>query len=246
MFIGSPMYIEEEAGGYEHHAICIPADFEPETCSLSLHGNYQYVDYGLDLYAPQTNLDAEGRRVMIAWMRMPKAVKQPGQKPWNGMMCIPRVVELLDGHIYFRVHPEVDRYFEKEILTEEKIFAGKEEFQAAGIPDGEPYRIQVTLKEGETLDIGGYKIWEERDYIKTDRSSVFSDVKGRRMVSSTPKVYGNYGLDIFVEPNLIEVFVNNGEYVISNVVYGLGSYVEGRVEKLFTGKAGRQVVQVND
>lgn len=235
VFVGSPMYIAKEAGGYEHHAICIPADFEPETCSLSLHGNYQYIDYGLDLYAPQTNVDAEGRRVMIAWMRMPKAVEIKGQTPWSGMMCIPRVVELMDDHICFRVHPEVDKYFDKEILTEERTFDRKEDFQSLSIPDGEPYRVQVTLKEGEALNIGGYKIWVERDFVKTDRSSVFGDIEGHRLVSSTPKVYGEYRLDIFVDPNLIEVFVNDGEYVISNVVYGLGDYIEGRVEKVMTG-----------
>lgn len=236
VFMGSPMYIAEEAGGYEHHAICMPADFKPETCSLSLHGNYQYIDYGLDLYAPQTNLDAAGRRVMIAWMRMPKAVEQEGEKPWNGMMCLPRVVELEDDHIYFRVHPQVDQFFEKEILTKERLLSGKEDFQKLSIPDKEPYRVQVTLEEGETLDIGGFRIWAERDFIKTDRSRVFGDIEGHRMVSSTPKVYGNYKLDIFAEPNLIEVFVNDGEYVISNVVYGLGNYIKGRVEKIAAGK----------
>ena len=65
---------------------------------------------------------------------------------------------------------------------------------------------------------------------------MFGDIKGHRMVSNTPKVYGNYELDIFVEPNLIEVFVNGGEYVISNAVYGLGSYMQGRVEKILVGK----------
>lgn len=230
VFIGSPMYIEEEAGGYEHHAVCMPADFEPETCSLTLHGNYQYIDYGLDLYAPQTNVDAAGRRVMVAWMRMPRAVEKPGGKPWNGMMCLPRVVEIENGHIYFRVHPEVDGYFEKVVLAEEKVFT------RLSIPAGKPCRIQVTLKENEVLDIGGFKIWVDRDFIRTDRSLVFGDIEGHRMVSSTPKLYGNYKLDIFVEPNLAEVFINDGEYVISNVVYGLGSYICGRVEKIFTGK----------
>ena len=76
----------------------------------------------------------------------------------------------------------------------------------------------------------------DRDFIRTDRSLVFGDIEGHRMVSSTPKLYGNYKLDIFVEPNLAEVFINDGEYVISNVVYGLGSYICGRVEKIFTGK----------
>ena len=43
---------------------------------------------------------------------------------------------------------------------------------------------------------------------------------------------GKYELDIFVSENLIEVFVNNGQYVISNVVYGLDVQIQGYIEKM--------------
>ena len=63
---------------------------------------YQFIDYGLDLYAPQTNIDKDGNRVMMAWMRMPKPVESTGERSaWNGMMCTPRVVEVRNEHIYF-------------------------------------------------------------------------------------------------------------------------------------------------
>ena len=92
ILIGSAMHITESSGGYEHHAVCMPVQFDTEKCRLTLHEasreEYQYVDYGLDLYAPQTNVDAEGRRVMIAWMRMPQAV---GEK-----QNAPRVLERYD------------------------------------------------------------------------------------------------------------------------------------------------------
>ncbi len=254
ILIGSAMHITESSGGYEHHAVCMPVQFDTEKCRLTLHEasreEYQYVDYGLDLYAPQTNVDAEGRRVMIAWMRMPKAVEKPGCVSWNGMMCLPRVVEYKDGHVYFRVHPAVDEYFGIEISGEDEqdLFFGddveKESISAAkeagasAVLTGEPVRIQVTMKPGECLDIGGFLIREERDFIRTDRGEVFGDIRGHRTMSSTPKLYGRYKLDIFVEPNLIEVFVNDGEYVISNVVYGLGNMICGRVEKIWKGNAG--------
>ncbi len=223
IFIGSAMYLARGTGGYEHHAVCMPVDFDREKCRMMLPEEYQYVDYGLDLYAPQTNVDAEGRRVMIAWMRMPRAVEEPGGAPWNGMMCLPRVVEYEDGHVYFRVHPAVDKYFEKEAV-------------GPAVLNGEPVRIRVMMRPGECLDIGGFRIWEENDFIRTDRRAVFGDIRGHRTMSSTPKLHGRYGLDIFVEPNLIEVFVNDGEYVISSVVYGLGDRICGRVERIFAGE----------
>lgn len=233
VFMGSSMYIEEDAGGYEHHAVCMPAEFDADAGTLRLPEQYQYVDYGLDLYAPQTNVDKAGRRAMIAWLRMPKKVEEPGERPWIGMMSIPRVVELIDGHVYFRVHPEVESFFEKEYFV-----LGEKELQNAGgvskINVKEyPYRVQTRLKEGEILNLGGYQIWTERGFVKTDRSEVFAGIEGHRLVSTTPKIEGEYCLDVFVDKNLIEVFVNNGQYVISNVVYGLGNFVIGRVEKFW-------------
>lgn len=46
------------------------------------------------------------------------------------------------------------------------------------------------------------------------------------MQFETPELKDGCGVEIYVEPNLIEVFVNEGEYVITNVVYDLGDKIE--------------------
>ena len=218
VFIGSAMYVGEPEHGYEHHAIAALAEFDSRTCGLEVSSEIQYVDYGMDLYAPQSNVDRDGRRVMIGWMRMPEAVEEEGKRPWNGMMCLPRVVEAAHGHIYFRVHPEADRFF-----------SGKRQ-DTGCIDAGVPCRIRAVLSEGRSLDVGGYRIQVEDGYVKTDRSRVFHGIKGYATKCSTPKRLEDFRLDIFVEPNLVEVFINDGEYVISNVVYGLGNRIDGEVE----------------
>ena len=81
--------------------------------------------------------------------------------------------------------------------------------------------------------MGGYRIWEEDDRIWTDRSRVYAGIRGHKLVSSTPGLAGRYELDIFVSPNLIEVFVNEGQYVISSVVYGLGDELAGKIDKIY-------------
>ena len=178
------------------------------------------MDYGLDLYAAQTNLDEAGRRVMLAWMRMPVAVEAEDRRRWVGMMCLPRVIELVEGHIYFRVHSNVEDYF-------------SEETEAGGGLPGMLCRLKTVLAGDEGLDIGGYRIWIEDDAVWTDRSRVFAGIKDHKLVSVTPKLEGKYGLDIYVSENLIEVFVNGGQYVISNVVYGLGNEIQGHVESMY-------------
>ena len=85
------------------------------------------------------------------------------------------------------------------------------------------------------LDIGGYEIYVEEDCIKADRSRVFEGMEKYRLVSSTPKLQGRYELDIVVDRNLIEIFVNQGEYVMSHVVYKLQEGIIGPIEKILTG-----------
>lgn len=218
VFVGSAMYIGGPGKGYEHHAVAALAEFDGRTCRMKLSSEPQYVDYGMDLYAPQSNVDKDGRRVLIGWLRMPEAVKDEGRRSWNGMMCLPRVVETEQGHIYFRVHPEADRYFTRRCGD-------------AGYIDARvPCRIKAVLDEGKSLDIGGYRIWVEKGYVKTDRSLVFPEIEGYTTKCSTPKSLECFRLDIFVEANLVEVFINEGEYVISNVVYRLGNQIHGEVE----------------
>lgn len=214
VLIVSPMGIRKEEGLEENHAVCMMVEFEEETCTMEIPAQYQYLDYGLDLYAPQSAVDEEGRRVLVAWLRMPEAVN--GE--WIGMFCIPRVVEAADGHVYFRVHPNIEKMYTRRIDD-------AAEAHSAG------YKVSFDMEEGETVDIGGYRISRKQNRIYTDRKSVFPEHTNFRLQSSTPEVKEGFHLDVYVDPNLIEVYVNKGEYVISNAVYGLTNEIHADVKE---------------
>ena len=97
----------------------------------------------------------------------------------------------------------------------------------------QPFRIKTSIQEGETLNVCGYVITMRDGCICTDRSSVFPDLKHYRTHAQSPKTGTETSqLDIFVSPHLIEVFINNGQYVITHVVYGLEKKLAGKVEEL--------------
>ena len=211
---GAAMDISDPKDGYPHNAICSIVDFEPGECRLILPEDFRYVDYGLDLYAPQTNLDKDGRRVMIGWMRMPKPIKEDNSCEWTGMMSLPRVIEIENGHIYYRVHPEVRKYFNQSVPSVEKIDFSK------------PFCLKMRIKDGEAIDIGGYHISMDNQTVCTDRSKVFAGLKDYSLKAQSPKICKECELEIFVDENLIEIFINDGEYVISQIVYGLGDNID--------------------
>ena len=203
----------------KNQSICFHVEFDQSSCRIEIPDVYQFLDCGLDLYAPQTTLDAEGRRILSAWVRMPKVTDEG----WIGMFCTPRVVEVRDGHIFFPMHPNVRAAYSQEIP------AGSQRAK-----DG--YLVSLDLEDGEELDVGGFVIRREGDRICTDRSAVFPSFPGAHLRSETPALKGGCHLDVVVDKNLVEVFVGDGEYVISNAVYGLEDQVgysgEGKEQKM--------------
>lgn len=202
----------EKDGREGEHTICFHVDFQEDTCQMTIPDTYQFLDYGLDLYAAQTTLDEAGRRIMIAWLRMPEKTDDD----WIGMFCSPRVVTVRDGHICFEMHPNIRRAYARKI-------AGAS--QAA--PEG--YMVCFDLSDGESVNIGGFLIYRKNGRICTDRTAVSASVN--RAVSETPAIQGEAHLEVLVDENMIEVFIDQGAYVITNAVYHLGRSITSSVPK---------------
>lgn len=211
--IFSPMGFLKDGKADDAQAVCMQVKFDEKTCQMELPDEYQLMDYGMDIYAPQSTLDEEGRRILTAWLRMP----EPVDGKWQGMMCIPRVVEAKENHIYFRVHPNIQAAYIREISAP---------YEA----DESGYRVRFSLKDGEKVNIGGYIIYREGSRICTDRSSLYRKFTNHRVQFTTPELKEGFELEVYVNPNLIEVFVNDGEAVISNTVYDLGKEIETDVK----------------
>ena len=215
--IFSPMGFFNDGNGYDSVAVCMLSSFDENTGKMELSENYQLFDYGIDLYAPQSTTDKDGNRVVIAWARMPEAIiTEKGE--WCGMMCIPRIVDVKNNHVYIRPHTNVKNSFVTKLSA----------------PKKSGYMLKTTLKNGESINVGGYVIKRENDKIATDRSEVFNIKGNYRLIAETPVINDGYELEIYVDEHLVEVFINNGEYVISNVVYGLTEEITGKNYDLYS------------
>ena len=201
--MGLPDVQEKE----KNHVLCFPAKFEAGTGRLEIADRCQLMDWGMDLYAPQTTLDREGRRILMAWVRMPK----PSGDGWIGMFSSPRVVEMEGNHVYLRMHPAVRAAYSRKIS------------ETSQAPDG--YRAVFDLKDGQQVDVGGFRIGRRNRRIYTDRSAVYPRFAGAHLISETPELSEEAHLEVLADENLIEVFINDGEHVISNAVYGLGNWL---------------------
>lgn len=142
-------------------------------------------------------------------------------------VLFPRVAEIKKNHIYFRLHPEIRKAYSRQITDVRE--ASKNGYMA-----------RFSLENGESVDIGGYVIKRENDRIKTDRTLVFSNDEGTHLKSETPELKEGCRLEVLVDRNLIEIFINDGEYVVSSAVYGLKDRFIHRIQsnvELYTSEA---------
>ena len=217
ILIMSPEHLISDGNNYTNNTVYSIVGFDEESCDMKIDDEVMILDEGLDLYAAQTNIDKYGNRILIGWMRMPS---KPSNEEWIGMMTLPRKITVRKNQVYFSIPDYINDKFNK------KIDIGKFDIN-------NPCKINVTLKENSVLDIGGYKIFIEDHRVVVDRSEVFVETNkvGKMFKSSILK--GKYELKIYIDNGIIEVFINDGKYVISNIVYDLKSYVKvNGIEKI--------------
>ena len=81
------------------------------------------------------------------------------------------------------------------------------------------------IKVANDLGLDDNQIKRENGKLHMDRSKVFADVKGCHTEVETPEIKDGFDVDIYVDANLIEVYINDGEYVVTNVVYGISNEI---------------------
>ncbi len=185
------------------NAVIMPVAFDETTCTMAKMGDYVYLDYGLDFYAPQTFLDESGKRTLLGWERMREPVQ--GEN-WVGMLAMPRVLSQKGGHVYQTLHPNIAGMFTREMATCDFT---------------QPFLIKTSLEEGKEINLGGLKISIIDDCLCVDRESVSIIADKVSNDNCTPKLNGRCDLEIYYDHHIFEIFVNDGYYVLSQVVYAL-------------------------
>ncbi|OIJ22462.1 levanase [Anaerobacillus alkalidiazotrophicus] len=216
-------------------------------------------DYGQDFYAAQSFSDIpvkDGRKIWLAWMANWRYPYQSPTDPWKGAMSIPRELSLRtveDGKI--RLFQEPISEIESLRATEYSInnfhlegnhriddFSGTTfEFEATITwEDVEEFGIRVRQADDEETVIGintkTEKVFVDRTNSGLqrliDRNGSFFDF-GSLYETDYPTKQKNIKLRGFVDESSVELFVNDGEIVFTNLIYtkptnnGIELYTKG-------------------
>lgn len=205
----------------------------------------QAIDYGLDFYAPQTLLTADGRRIMIGWMQSWDNYLTPEHFQWSGMMSIPRELKVKEGRLFQNpVRELLDR---RKNPVQRDVVVDKEN-PVKGCIKGRQFDLQIKVNkvQGQELEIRlacGADCYTSIFYqpdqkmITFDRtySGFYKDFVCVRKMKIDDFKEG-MDLRILMDKYTIELFVNDGKYAMSSLIYTELSYqdiqfhADGKVE----------------
>ena len=217
VIIMSPIQMKQQ--GYQYcnisSTLAMIGEIDWENLTYQLETEHE-IDRGLDFYAPQSTMNAEGKRIITAWMQMwdrTNVTHNLGHK-WSGSMTLPREVNIVDN-----------KFVQKPIETAYQNFAMEkiavEQDQAEHIINKDLQYIKANMnQEAFTMKL----VADEDEYVLLDYN------KGLLTLSrenSGHKIEGNEGpgymsrhleianneleLEIFIDVSSIEVFINQTE-----------------------------------
>lgn len=237
---------------FEYHngngTLCLIGSYDEETDTFVEEHN-QAVDYGIDFYATQTILAPDGRRIMVAWMQNWDTcnLHTPAQ-PWLGQMTLPRELSVKNGRLYQKPVREIENLRGEEVRHENVTF--HDVLKLAGV-EGRKVDMELTLRPADAENIY-HKFAVRFAQNETYHTSVSfrpyeSIVKIDRKFSGSRRAIihqrrcqvrnkdGNIKMRIILDRFSVEVFVNDGEYVLSATLYtdlaadGISFFADGDV-----------------
>lgn len=181
-------------------------------------------DKGFSFYAPQCFKAEDGRTILMAWMKNWQEANVTYGDGWAGSLTLPRELTLKDSHIYQKPVKEIYNYLGEEIkfsnqelssytysLTEDTVCRLSLDI----IPESGKTGIEVFKGSGVAS-----KIYYDSDIgcVVLDRDNAGGMLDGIRYAKVDP-IEGKIHLEIFLDVNSVEVFINDGYYTMTANIF---------------------------
>jgi len=206
--------------------------------------NQHEIDGGLDFYAPQTCLNSENERIMVAWMQMwqrniPSHELGDG---WAGAMSLPRQVRVMDNRLCQSIPSSVLAQFSEDKTWQGQLEPGQEFYLSDWVKSQQVLKLNLEAVTGAVFQLhyGGKSDYPEglsltwqadQALLTVKRDGVGHQIIGKeepyldsRLLDIWSDTPYRLELEIVRDTSSIEVFVNTKQ-VMSFTFYaeGLGT-----------------------
>ena len=202
----------------------IGTDFNPETGKINQTSHMQNLDDGFDVYATQAFNAPDGRVLSVGWIGLPDIEYPTDFDGWAHCLSLVRELSLTNGKLYQYPVMETKKLRLEEIETqlEGLVFA----------PSNNAYELELTVPADETVSLTLYSDKEKSIGLTLNVDSTNGTIELNREKSGQTfaEAFGNIRtstveknqlvkLNIFADTSVVEIFVNNGEKVLTSRVF---------------------------
>lgn len=197
----------------------------------------RWIDDGADNYAGVTWSDipaGDGRRLFLGWMSNWQYSQIVPTQTWRSAMTVPRSLRLLKKSGYYELQSE-------PVAELNSISGAKENFNGSAsleqmsariefkVHDSEPFSFILSNDSSEQTVLkwdGSRLTFDRRNAGISDFSVAFAAEHQADMTGVAPRQ-----LTIYVDQASLEVFVNNGERVMTEILFPRTPYTRVTLEK---------------
>lgn len=232
LLLFSPQGLETDREEFENrcHNIYFIGDMDFENLEFIPDGQYEELDRGFDFYAAQCAFQKqyENTAVLEAWVGGVEYTYPPtDEEGWAGLQTLPRELTIEDGKLMQRPSRNVDA-LKGELLFEAKNGEILQNKTIGTTPDACVISVQNPDLESFTLNLfaemnhKGFEISYSKmtGQFTIDRSDMTNQVNtdyGTKRTISLPQ--GMKSLLVFADHSIVEIFVNDGEYVLTARIF---------------------------
>ena len=254
ILLASPQNLPQMGHRFQniHSVLYMTGQLDFETGHFQIE-TIEDLDSGFDIYAPQVVTLPDGRHIMIAWKEMWDRPYPTQKDNWVGTYTLPRELSYEKGHLYQRPVREIERY------RKNKVISGSKEIMDTSVRlegfDGKSMEIRVSFDPGDARKAGLKVFKGEKHETRIYYDAVEGTLVFDRQDSGIPlQVEGDpvrrcdfdqeerIELRIFADVSSLEVFINDGRYVMTGNVYpdpldtGVEFFAEGGRAILFSAE----------
>lgn len=201
---------------------------------------FKIMDFGKDNYASITWSNVLDRIIVIGWMNNWEYAFQAPTKGWKGMMTMPRELSIRsfseDIKIISKPVAEIEACFnipivEAQILSKQKEAYVGEQLMCSKVDvlfernNSTEVGVELYNEQGERVRIG-YNAIDTCFYVDRRMSEDIFIHKGFKGIHTTTNtgIRNKVQMTMYIDRTSIEVFFENGEYVMSDLVFPITPY----------------------
>ncbi|QAS53202.1 glycoside hydrolase family 32 protein [Halobacillus litoralis] len=223
ILVVSPQGLEAEgmqfANTYQSGYFAGSLDFEKVRLN---HGDFRELDRGFEFYAPQTTLDEKGRRILIGWMGVPDQYEQAQptiENHWIHCLTIPRELTW-NGEQLIQTPLDELKEMRGPVILHSSITIENDQKAVRGI-EGKSIELNLEFDEIENqfaIEMFQYASLSYKDGILTLSRPHFEE--NQKTEFRRVELAGELkSLRLFIDHSSLEVFVNEGEEVLTSRIF---------------------------